>query len=52
VSLSPFRFTVKASGYKDWHYGGERWQTDAGLIKLPPGGELDLKIRLQPVPKK
>ena len=45
----PFRLTAEAQapGYLPWHYGGENWQSDSGLIKLKSGQSLDLNIRLK-----
>ena len=45
----PFRFTAEAQapGYLPWHYGGENWQSDSGLIKLKSGQSLRLDIQLK-----
>ncbi len=40
----PFRLTFKAAGYLPWHYGGDRWRTNAGLITLKPGETMHLPI--------
>jgi hypothetical protein len=47
VPLVPFRLTFQAEGYLPWHYGGESWQTGAGLIKLKSGETLHLAIRVK-----
>jgi hypothetical protein len=51
AATTPFRMKATADGYQDWHYGGDQWQTEAGLIQLSPGAELRLEIKLQPVKK-
>ena len=48
VPAVPFRLAVKAAGYQEWHYGGESWQGNEGLIVLTSGGVLNLLVRLKP----
>ncbi len=43
----PFRLTVEAMGYESWHYGGENWQGNSGLIALKSGQSLNLAVRLR-----
>jgi hypothetical protein len=43
----PFRMTVSTDGYAPWHFGGERWRGDEGLIRLQSGETLELAIRLR-----
>lgn len=43
----PFRLTLNVAGYLPWHYGGERWGTNAGLITLKSGETLHVSIRLK-----
>ena len=43
----PFRLTVEAKGFQPWHYGGERWQDNIGLITLSSGETLALTVRLK-----
>jgi hypothetical protein len=43
----PFRLTVEAAGYEPWHFGGENWQGNGGLINLKSGQSLTLDIRLK-----
>ena len=43
----PFRLTVEVPGYEPWHYGGENWQSNSGLITLKSGQSLNLDIRLK-----
>jgi hypothetical protein len=43
----PFRLTVDAEGYEDWHYGGANWQGKAGLIALKSDQTLSLDVRLR-----
>ena len=43
----PFRLTVEADGYKPWHYGGENWHGEEGLIALKSGETLKLSVRLK-----
>ena len=40
----PFRLTFEAAGYLPWHYGGDRWRANAGLITLKPGETMHLPI--------
>jgi hypothetical protein len=47
VPAVPFRVTVEAEGYEPWHYGGAKWQGDAGLVNLKPGQTLSLDVRLR-----
>lgn len=42
-----FRLTIEADGYAPWHYGGDLWQEDAGLISLKSGEHLDLTVQLK-----
>jgi hypothetical protein len=42
----PFRITVKADGYKAWHYSGSR----NGLIQLKSGEKFDILVRLEKLP--
>jgi len=42
----PFRFAVEVSGYKPWHYGGDEWQGNKGLIALKPGESKNLTVHL------
>jgi hypothetical protein len=51
VPPSPFRATFEATGYKPWHYGGDRWSGKEGIISLKSGEVLNLTIRLQPKSK-
>ena len=43
----PFRLTAEADGYEPWHYGGENWQSNSGLITLKSGQTLNLDIRMR-----
>jgi hypothetical protein len=43
----PFRVTVSVEGYAPWHYGGEKWRGDEGLIRLQSGETLVLPVRLR-----
>jgi Carboxypeptidase regulatory-like domain len=43
----PCRLTVEASGFEPWHYGGNEWQTDKGLVRLKSGQNLSLSVRLR-----
>lgn len=43
----PFRLTVEARGFEPWHYGGNEWQTDKGLIRLKSGQNLNLSVHLR-----
>lgn len=43
----PFRLTAEADGYEPWHYGGENWQSNSGLITLKSGQSLNLDIRMR-----
>lgn len=43
----PFRATFEAPGYKPWHYGGDHWQAEEGVISLKSNEVLNLKILLQ-----
>lgn len=43
----PFRLTFEAPGYLPWHYGGQRWQGNEGLIRLKSGETLRVPIRLR-----
>jgi len=45
----PFRMTFEAKGYKPWHYGGDKWQGEEGIISLKPGAVLNLTIHMQRV---
>jgi hypothetical protein len=42
----PFRLTVGAMGYEEWHYGGAKWQGREGLIALKSGQTLSLDVKL------
>jgi hypothetical protein len=44
----PVRVTVKADGYAEWHYGGDKWQETAGLLSAAPGEIVDLRVQLRP----
>jgi Carboxypeptidase regulatory-like domain len=46
----PFRLTVEAKGFESWHYGGSRWETDEGLLRLKPEQKLILSIKLKKNP--
>ena len=43
----PFRLTFEAPGHLPWHYGGQRWQGNEGLIRLKSGETLRVPIRLR-----
>jgi hypothetical protein len=43
----PFRLTVGAMGYGEWHYGGANYAGKAGLIALKSGQTLNLAVRLR-----
>jgi hypothetical protein len=43
----PFRLTVEEKGFQPWHYGGERWQNQEGLINLKSGESKILNIKLK-----
>jgi len=47
VPPTPFRATFEAKGYKPWHYGGDNWQGNDGVISLKPGEILNVAIRLR-----
>lgn len=49
VPAVPLRLTVKADGYEVWHYGGEDWETDRGLMVPVSGESLTVFIRLKAV---
>jgi len=44
----PFRLRAEAKGYETWHYGGEKWEGNEGLISLKSGESLSVSIRLRP----
>jgi hypothetical protein len=50
VPPTQFRVSVKADGFADWHYGGQKWQDAAGLISVSSGDIVDLQVQLAPVP--
>jgi len=43
----PFRATFEAKGFRQWHYGGDKWSGKEGVISLKSGDVLNLTIRLQ-----
>lgn len=43
----PFRMTVEARGFEAWHYGGSRWESDEGLLRLKPEQNFTLSIKLR-----
>lgn len=43
-----FRLKVSADHYADWWSGANPGGTDRGAVRLVPGGELKLAVRLQP----
>jgi hypothetical protein len=47
VPAVPFRISVLADGYADWHYGGANYEGTAGLLTLQPGQTLTLRVRLR-----
>lgn len=47
VPPTPFRATFEAKGFKPWHYGGDKWRGEEGVISLKSGEVLNLTIRLQ-----
>jgi hypothetical protein len=59
VPAVPLRLTVNEcktaatnpDKYEPWHYAGDDWQSDKGLILLKPGETLDLSIRLKRLPE-
>lgn len=48
VPPAPFRAAFEAKGFKTWHYGGDKWRGNDGVISLKSGEALTLTIRLQP----
>lgn len=42
----PMRLTVDAPGYEVWHFGGDDWQTEKGLLQPKSGETLKLSIVL------
>jgi len=43
-----FRLEVFADHYRSWWFGGDQGESPQGIIKLNPGGELSLDIKLEP----
>jgi len=48
VPPTPIRLSVDAEGYAQWHYGGDNWQEEKGLLTVGPGEIFDLKVQLHP----
>jgi hypothetical protein len=47
VPPTPLRVSVEADGYAAWHYGGDKWLDDKGLVTVGSGEILDLKVQLR-----
>jgi hypothetical protein len=49
VPAIPFRFSVEVPGFKPWHYGGDAWKDNSGLVVLKPDESKTIVIRLAPL---
>jgi hypothetical protein len=50
VPPTAMHVSVEADGYADWHFGGDKWLSENGLIHVNPGEIVDLKVQLRPNP--
>jgi hypothetical protein len=48
IPSTPMRLSVETEGCPAWHYGGDKWLDDQGLVILGPGEILDLNVQLHP----